>query len=77
MQMYPSEIDDGALEMHAAILEEKKVGTPKSRTIDQDKMIKIMMNYSLEKSPYLNGILICVKTTVKYKYILIMNYVSA
>ena len=40
MQMYPSEIDDGALEMHAAILEEKKVGTPKSRTIDQDKMIK-------------------------------------
>ena len=51
MQMYPSEIDDGALEMHAAILEEKKVGTPKSRTIDQDKMIKMMMNYSLEKSP--------------------------
>ena len=48
MQMYPSEIDDGALEMHAAILE--KVGTPKSRTIDQDKMIKKMMNYSLEKN---------------------------
>ena len=37
--MYPSEIDDRPLEMHAAIQE--KVGTPKSRTIDQDKMIKI------------------------------------
>ena len=36
--MYPSEIDDRPLEMHAAIQE--KVGTPKSRTIDQDKMIK-------------------------------------
>ena len=37
--MYPSEIDDRPLEMHAVIQE--KVGTPKSRTIDQDKMIKI------------------------------------
>ena len=35
MQMYPSEIDDSALEMHAAIQE--KVGTPKSRTIDEHK----------------------------------------
>ena len=45
--MYPSEIDDRPLEMHAAIQE--KVGTPKSRTIDQDKMIKKVV-YLVENS---------------------------
>ena len=59
---YRATVYGTGIEMHAAIQE--KVGTPKSRTIDQDKMIKIMMNYSLEKSPYLNGILICVKTSL-------------
>ena len=47
--MYPSEIDDRPLEMHAAIQE--KVGTPKSRTIDQDKMIKIDELHLEQKNP--------------------------
>ena len=47
--MYPSEIDDRPLEMHAAIQE--KVGTPKSRTIDQDKMIKIDELHLEQKKP--------------------------